>query len=250
MTIPDYTFTLPVSLSEAVDFDGFAQSFLSNLGDISVNIYGHYIDGGQLGDLELDLEDVSVGIEGCVSSYEIGQAVEAAQQGGYDELAPSHPEVTLTQVREAYCETHDCNPYEYIANVANEIAEMAMSAARASMEIEYQHKARQESERETASSEADKLVVEQSIQDRNKAQELYGKQAEQMREAVKLLGQASSQLRDPSGGMSFMSEDEQLRDSTSKQIRDFLTKAVWYEADETETETETETTTDSTDAEA
>ena len=251
MTIPDYTFTLPVSLSEAVDFDGFAQSFITNLGDVEISVYDHQIDGGDLGELSIDLEGVQVALEHCVSNYEIGQAVEATQRDGFDELCPASPEVTLTQVREAFCEAHGCTPYEYLARIAEEITDTAMVLARASVEREYQHKARQEDERAQASVEADKLVVEQTIQDRNNLQVQHNVQSSFMHKAIELLNQASSQLRDPSGGYSFMSEDEQLRDSTSKQIREFLEQSASI-LPETETETETtpETTTDSTDAEA
>jgi hypothetical protein len=232
-----FTFTLPLS-ADCADYTAFAHGFVSNLGTIEVYVSGHCIDGGDLGQLEIDLEDVEVDLSDAIGDYAIGNAVrEAKNEGACGEDFTQ--EVTLTEIREAYCKEHGCSPYEFLAAVGEEIAIAAMN----DRDRAVRHELRQEVERAKASVHADTLVVEQSIQDRNKAQELYGKQVEQMREAVKLLAFASSQMRDPSGGMSFMSEDEQLRDTTSKQIRDFLTKAVWYET-ETEAETTPDTTTD------
>jgi hypothetical protein len=247
MTIPSNTFTLPIS-ANATDYTDFAHAFVSHLGEVSVCVYSHEIDAGDLGQLEIDLEDIDVDLSECVSSYTISNAIENVVRGGGcgEDFTQ---EVTLTQVREAYCKEHDCNPYEYLANVAEEITDTAMVLARASVETEYQHKARQEDERAQASVEADKLVVEQALEDRNNLQVQHNVQSSFMHKAIELLNQASSQMRDPSGGMSFMSEDEQLRDTTSKQIREFLEQSASI-LPETETETTPETTTDSTDAEA
>ena len=246
MTIPfTFAINLPSSLDSSL-LGEFAASAIRHLGSVSVSVYDHQIDGGDLGDISIDLEDVEVDLSDVLCEYTISGAIEQAESRADYASETVEQKITLTQVREAYCKDHGCSPYEFLAAVGEEIAIAAMNER----DRAVRHELRQEVERAQASVEADKLVVEQSIQGRNKAQELYGEQAAQMREAVKLLSQAGSQLRDPSGGMSFMSKDEQLRDTTSKQIRDFLTKAVWYEADETETETETEAPTNSTDAEA
>ena len=240
MTIPDYTFTLPIS-ADATDYTDFAHAFVSHLGSVEVSVYDHQIDGGDLGDLSIDLEDVDVDLSECVSSYAIANTIESVvRSGGCGEDFTQ--EVTLKQVREAFCEAHGCTPYEYLARIAEEITDTAMVLARASVVTEYENQA-------TAASEADKLVVEQALEDRNNLQVQHNVQSSFMHKAIELLNQASSQLRDPSGGYSFMSEDEQLRDSTSKQIREFLEQSASI-LPETETETTPETTTDPTDAEA
>ena len=250
MTIPDYTFTLSLpSTFDSSTYGEFATAAIGYLGSVEVNVYSYGFDGGDLGQLELDLEDVEVDLSDALGDFDINNAIEMAER--YTDLSsePVEQKITLTQVREAFCEAHGCTPYEYLARIAEEITDTAMVLARTSVMTEYENQARQESERVTAASEADKLVVEQSIQDRNKAQELYGKQAEQMREAVKLLRAARSQMHHEGGPFS-MSEDEQQQDHTAKQIEEFLTKLMLVGTGVTETETETETTTDSTDAEA
>jgi len=242
MTIPDYTFNLPIS-ANATDYTDFAHAFVSHLGEVSVSVYSHEIDAGDLGQLEIDLEDIDVDLSECVSSYTISNAIESVvRDGGCGEDFTQ--EVTLTQVREAFCEAHGCTPYEYLARIAEEITDTAMILARASVATEYQHKARQEDERAQASVEADKLVVEQSIQDRNKAQELYGKREHLTSEAIRLLEGCDSLLSSPlviTKGSNVEPMRERIKALIEKERQSAREIAAEYLP---------ETTTDSTDAEA
>ena len=237
MTIPDYTFTLPIS-ADATDYTDFAHAFVSHLGSVEVSVYDHQIDGGDLGDLSIDLEDVDVDLSECVSSYAIANTIESVvRSGGCGEDFTQ--EVTLKQVREAFCEAHGCTPYEYLARIAEEITDTAMVLARASVVTEYENQA-------TAASEADKLVVEQALEDRNNLQVQHNVQSSFMHKAIELLNQASSHFA-PENHYSTPRYEAYVE--MSGKIREFLEQSASI-LPETETETTPETTTDSTDAEA
>jgi hypothetical protein len=223
MTISSNTFTLPIS-ANAGDYTDFAHAFVSNLTSVSVSVSQHEIDGGDLGGLEIDLEDIDVNVSEYIDEYTINSAIEAVKREGAAGEDFTE-EFTLEQIREAYCAEHGRTPYEYLADVAQEIAETARNAAQASMEIEHQHKNRQESERAKASAHADTLLVKQVVEDRNKAQELYGEQSAQMREAVKLLAEIVA-MRPAPEDWGYAKQRE-----IADRITEFLTKAVWYEAE-------------------
>ncbi len=184
MTIPNHIFSLRVT-QDAGDFTDFAHAFVGALGTAEVSVYNHEFDGGELGRLELDLEGIEVDFSDAICEYTIRNAIQDLERSGGLESSSDEQRFTLTQVREAYCEEHDCSPYDFLARVGEEITEAAMNARDRSV----RHELRQAVERAEASVEADKLVVEQALEDRNKAQKLYGKQAAQMREAVKLLSE-------------------------------------------------------------
>ena len=178
-----FTFNLPLS-AETADYTTFVHGFVSNLGTIEVHVSGHCIDAGDLGHLEIDLEDVEVDLSDAIDDYTIRNAVrEAKDEGACGEDFTQ--EVTLTEIREAYCKEHGCSPYEFLAAVGEEIAIAAMNARDQSV----RHELRQEVERARAGTEADNLLVAQSLKDRDKAQELYGKQSAQMTIAIGLLSE-------------------------------------------------------------
>lgn len=241
-----FTFNLPLPATCA-DYTTFAHGFVSNLEPIEVTVYGHCIDGGELGHLEVDLEDVEVDLSDALGDYAISNAVRKAKYEGACGEDFTH-EVTLTEVREAYCREHGCSPYEFLAAVGEEIANAAMNER----DRAVRHELRQEVERARAGTEADNLLVAQAIEDRDKAQKLMGSQAELMRQAIDLLREARGH---------FCPDDHQF----TPRYEDYLEmtnkiKALFEQCEKREqevaaehfpvTEPETEATTNSTDADA
>lgn len=248
MTTSAFTFNLGLP-AECADYTTFAHGFVSNLGSIEVNVYGHCIDAGDLGHLEVDLEDVEVDLSDAIGDYTIRNAVREAKFEGACGEDFTH-EVTLTDVRESYCREHGCSPYEFLAAVGEEIAIAAMNER----DRAVRHELRQEVERARAGTEADNLLVEQSLKDRDKAQKLMGSQAEIMRQAIVVLREAQSHFS-PEDHWGTPRHDDYVEMSNKiKALFEMCEKHDREVAAEyfpvTETETETETTTNSTDAEA
>ena len=250
MTIPfTFAINLPSSLDSSL-LGEFASSAIAHLGSVEVTVYSYEFDGGDLGRLELDLEDVEVDLSDALCEYTINSAIERAEMNADYASETVEQKITLTQVREAYCEDRDCSPYEFLAAVGEEITMAAMNER----DRAVRHELRQEVERAKASAETDKLVVEQSIQGRNKAQELYGKQAHLMRQAIDLLREARSHFY-PDNHMMTPRYDDYVEMSNKItalfeqcEKREQEVAAEYFPV--TETETETEAPTNSTDAEA
>ncbi len=243
-----FIFNLPLS-AETADYTTFAHGFVSNLGTIEVYVSGHCIDAGDLGHLEIDLEDVEVDLSDAIGDYTIRNAVrEAKHEGACGEDFTQ--EVTLTEIREAYCREHGCSPYEFLAVVGEEIANAAMNER----DRAVRHELRQEVERARAGTEADKLIVEQTLKDRENSQKLLGSQAELMRQAIDLLREARSHFNPDDHMMTPRYDDYSEMYNKIKALFEQCEKhdrevdAEYFPV--TETETETEAPTNSTDAEA
>ena len=167
------TFFIHGDAKASFDHEGYIDACIEML-ETNAEIEGcevyHTLDMGDLGYHDLELSDVSVHVDlqHAVQNSMCSDRPDPSRfMGGEGE--GNGMDTTLTAVREAYCATHDCLPHEYVANVIAELVDAAMVAARQSQMTE-----------QAGEIEAVKLLSEQAVADRDKAQELYGKQARDM----------------------------------------------------------------------
>lgn len=157
------TFFIPGKTSTTFEIERYIQACIEMLDETyetEVEVY-HGLDCGDLGYIDLELSDVSVEID---LQESVKQSM-CEQRPDPDEFMGESDEtgveVTLTSVREAYIAANNCSWGAYVGAVVEELKHAAIEKAR---------------EKALSEVEGAKLLSEQAVEDRNKAQELYGKQ--------------------------------------------------------------------------
>lgn len=138
-----HTFTLsikhPTLTGVELDMTSLASDLLRDQdGDYCTTVYNYSIDAGELGHLEVDLNDVEVDVNDLLNDIKADAQNMTVDVDRYFDLSDCEVEaqVTLQSVREAYCEQHSCTPYEYVARVVEDLTDNAMRAARSAQMVE------------------------------------------------------------------------------------------------------------------
>jgi len=128
----NHTFTLPITpITDAVTLDeGIVEAILDQCDDeYNLSVYDHTIDGGELGELSVDLEDVDADLSDYL--HEMKRNVSIEDPSAYLDFTEcdDEQEFTLKSVREAYCEQHEVTGSQYIGAVVEEYVQSVKEAA-------------------------------------------------------------------------------------------------------------------------
>jgi hypothetical protein len=130
----EHTFNLPITPATQLQIvkidDGLVEDILNQCEDeYTITIYDHSIDGGELGDLSVDLEDVTVDLSDYLHQMKGEVTIDDLASHLDFSDCDDEMEVTLKSVREAYCEQHEATGSQYIAAVVEEYVQSVTEAA-------------------------------------------------------------------------------------------------------------------------